>query len=343
MTAYDTADHETPRVGRRPTSADVARLAGVSRATVSYVLNGRSERPIGEQARLRVLAAVRELGYTPHSTARTLRSGRSDLVLAPMPRLPMGPTRHRYFEALSQELSRRGLNLLIHGDRRAEGVDGARAWAQLRPAAVVADADRCPPEAAAFLRRAGVDAVLLTGPRALPYAPTLVVAGAAVAELATRHLIDSGRRRLACLVPGGDIAAVGRARFEAVTAAAGAAGVPVQRVDCELDDGALAAAAAAWRDPALRPDAVYAYNDEFALVLIQELRDAGLDVPGDIAVVGSGNLPLGAALRPALTTTYYDPTDTAAAVATAIEHLLQGPGGPSVTGPRPRLLVRASG
>ncbi|MET9660641.1 substrate-binding domain-containing protein [Streptomyces sp. NPDC006510] len=136
---------------------------------------------------------------------------------------------------------------------------------------------------------------------------------------------------------------MGHARFDAMTAVAGGAGVPVQRVDCTLSTDSPAPAVAAWRDPDRRPEAVYAYNDEFALVLIQALRDAGLDVPRDIAVAGSDNLPLGAALRPQLTTTYLD-LPAAAAVARTMERLLQGedldPGPAAVA--RSRLVIRES-
>src|SRR3954447_18722682 len=77
---------------RRPTGADVARQAGLSRATVSYVLNDTAHQPIPERTRQRVLAAAAELGYTPSAAARTLSSGRSDLVLLLLPDWPIGPT-----------------------------------------------------------------------------------------------------------------------------------------------------------------------------------------------------------------------------------------------------------
>ncbi|MFF9510975.1 LacI family DNA-binding transcriptional regulator [Streptomyces sp. NPDC014724] len=329
---------------RRPTSADVARLAGVSRTTVSSVLNDDRDRPISDETRRRVLAAVRELGYTPHASARMLRAGRSNIVLLPMPRLPLAPARTTYLEILDRELTARGLTLLIHGDREASGFTGARLWAEHRPAAVLVAADRCPEEAVALLRRAGVDHVLLEARRPLPYAPTIIVDGVSVAELAAQYLLDRGHRRLACLVPGGDIAELARDRFDAVTTVAGRAGVPVQRVDCALTTDSLAATIDLWRDPGRRPDAVYTYNDEFGLVLIQALTDAGLRVPEDIAVIGTDNHPLGAALRPALTTTYLDPVEGAAAVASSIERLLAGeeldPGLAEIA--RPRIATRSS-
>src|SRR6185312_9765886 len=80
-------DHNT----RRVTSADVARLAGVSRATVSYVLNETPGQTISISTRGRVLDAAARLGYAPSAAARTLRTGRSDVVLCLLPDWPIGP------------------------------------------------------------------------------------------------------------------------------------------------------------------------------------------------------------------------------------------------------------
>src|SRR4051812_43365688 len=76
---------------RRATSADVAREAGVSRATVSYVLNDTPHQKIPEATRRRVLEAAARLGYAPSAAARTLRTGRSDVVLGMLPDWPIGP------------------------------------------------------------------------------------------------------------------------------------------------------------------------------------------------------------------------------------------------------------
>ncbi|MFH8735880.1 hypothetical protein [Streptomyces sp. NPDC017964] len=146
-----------------------------------------------------------------------------------MPQLPLAPTRHRFLEELSGELAHHGLTTLVHGDSVACGAEGARAWAELRPDAVFTEADRCPAEAAELLGQAGVDTVLPCGPKAQPRAPTLVITSDGVAELATRHLLSRGHRRLACLVPGDDIAELARARFDAATTIAGREGVPVVR------------------------------------------------------------------------------------------------------------------
>src|SRR4051812_10769267 len=79
-----------PRSGRsesrRVTSSDVARVSGVSRTTVSYVLNDTPGVSISAPTRAHVLATAKDLGYTPSAAARTLRTGRSEVVLVIMPR-----------------------------------------------------------------------------------------------------------------------------------------------------------------------------------------------------------------------------------------------------------------
>ncbi|MFJ9544181.1 LacI family DNA-binding transcriptional regulator [Streptomyces sp. NPDC101225] len=328
----------------RPTSTDVARRAGVSRATVSYVLNRRSDQSIPESTRQRVLRAVDELGYSPHASARSLRSGRSNIVLMPMPAEPAGPAIDAFQDSVNSELAARGLCLLLHGDRTASGARGARQWAELRPAAVLAFADRCDAEGADLLRTAGVEAILLIGPAPVPHCPTLRFDVADAATAATDFLLDHGHRTLACLVPTGPLADLGERRYRAVATAAGARSAKVLRADCDLSDGSLDRLAARWRDPASRPDAVYAYNDEFALLLIAALSRQGVAVPGDIAVVGSGNMPLGALLRPGLTSTYFDMPAIGSVVADSVARLLAQEELPEEAGTvaRPRLVRRES-
>src|SRR5690242_14164125 len=88
-----------------PTSADVARLAGVSRATVSYVLNNTSAVRISEPTRRRVQEAAKELGYVPHAAARTLRAGHSRMVLMPTLPVPAGPLYSQFVHDFQGALS----------------------------------------------------------------------------------------------------------------------------------------------------------------------------------------------------------------------------------------------
>src|SRR3954470_23628440 len=99
---------------RRITSADVAREAGVSRTTVSYVLNETPHQKIPDATRQRVLDAVARLEYAPSAAARALQSGRSDVVLCLLPDWPIGPTVGALLEYLSAALAEQRLTFVAH-------------------------------------------------------------------------------------------------------------------------------------------------------------------------------------------------------------------------------------
>src|ERR1043165_7040217 len=98
----------------RPTQVDVARLAGVSRATVSYVLNGLTEGrvPISEETRQRVLEAIEELGYEPDSRAQALRSGATNTTALITPDLQT-PHFCEYATGMEQEARASGYHVLL--------------------------------------------------------------------------------------------------------------------------------------------------------------------------------------------------------------------------------------
>src|SRR3954454_12725290 len=143
---------------RRVTSADVARLAGVSRATVSYVLNDTPRQTISASTRTRVLDAAASLGYAPSAGARTLRTGRSDVVLCLLPDWPIGPEVGAMLGNLSTELARAGLTFVVHPGNREERPI-SEIWKAITPAAVIAFADFSDDEMAA-MRAAGVALVV---------------------------------------------------------------------------------------------------------------------------------------------------------------------------------------
>src|SRR5689334_13825449 len=105
---------------RPPTSLDVAKLAGVSQATVSYVLNDRPNSRVGDATRAKVLAAADELGYVAHASARALRTGNSGLVLLPMSDIPIGPLASKFFDDLDHELTTRGFTMVTYGARNGK-------------------------------------------------------------------------------------------------------------------------------------------------------------------------------------------------------------------------------
>ncbi len=99
---------------RRVTSADVARHAGVSRATVSYVVNDVADAGISAETKERVLAAAAELGYSQYGPGRALKSGRSDVVLFVLNDMPVGHAINQLVHELQVRFGANGLSLVLY-------------------------------------------------------------------------------------------------------------------------------------------------------------------------------------------------------------------------------------
>jgi len=289
-----------------PTSADVARLAGVSRATVSYVLNNTSAVRISEPTRRRVHEAAKELGYVPHAAARSLRAGHSRMVLMPAPTFPVGPLYSQFISDLQWELGRLDYTVVQYGSVGLHGEDAARAWAELRPVAVlVTGAGTLGPQGATVLKGSGARAVVTLGPESVDGAHALLMDHQAVGYCAGAHLHDRGRRRIGVVVPEEDgLEAFSRPRLEGVRAAVEDTDTSVTELPLAYEEESAARLAARWRE--LDLDAVFAYNDEYGMLLMRALQDAGVRIPEDTAVIGADDLMLGRLLRPRLSTVHIE-------------------------------------
>ncbi|MEU3424312.1 LacI family DNA-binding transcriptional regulator [Streptomyces gardneri] len=303
---------ERPTGHAVPTSADVARLAGVSRATVSYVLNNTSAVRISEPTRRRVREAAEELGYVPHAAARSLRAGHSRMVLLPSAHIPVGPLYSQFFNDLQWELRRLDYTVVQYGSVGLKPDEAARAWAELRPVAVVSLGEvELTEQAVELLKRSGARAVITLGTQQVPGTHSLAMDQGRIGEVATAHLIESGRRRIGVVVPEEPgLGMFSRPRLEGARRAAesagtgAAAGATVVPLSLRYDEESADELAGRWRELGL--DAVFAYNDEYAMLLMRALQDAGISVPEETAVVGADDLLLGRLLRPRLSTVHID-------------------------------------
>ncbi|MFE1906063.1 LacI family DNA-binding transcriptional regulator [Streptomyces gardneri] len=299
---------ERPAGHAVPTSADVARLAGVSRATVSYVLNNTSAVRISEPTRRRVREAAEELGYVPHAAARSLRAGHSRMVLLPSAHIPVGPLYSQFFNDLQWELRRLDYTVVQYGSVGLKPDEAARAWAELRPVAVVSLGEvELTEQAVELLKRSGARAVITLGTQQVPGTHSLTMDQGRIGEVATAHLIESGRRRIGVVVPEEPgLGMFSRPRLEGARRAAESAGTGATVVPLPLryDEESADELAGRWRELGL--DAVFAYNDEYAMLLMRALQDAGISVPEETAVVGADDLLLGRLLRPRLSTVHID-------------------------------------
>ncbi len=288
-----------------PTSADVARLAGVSRATVSYVLNKTSAVRISEPTRRRVHEAAKELGYVPHAAARSLRAGHSRMVLMPAPTFPIGPLYSRFLGDLQLALGRLDYTVVQHGSVGLHGDEAARAWAELRPVAVLVPGSGLGPKGVTVLKRSGARAVVSLGPEPVDGAHALLMDYEAVGHCAGSHLYARGRRRIGVVVPEEDrLDAFSTPRLEGVRRALHGTDATLTELPLAYEEESAARLAARWRDLGL--DAVFAYNDEYAMLLLRALQDEGVRVPDDTALIGADDLMLGRLLRPRLSTVHIE-------------------------------------
>ncbi|WP_327327441.1 LacI family transcriptional regulator [Streptomyces sp. NBC_01210] len=308
-----------------PTSADVARLAGVSRATVSYVLNNTSAVRISEPTRRRVHEAAEELGYVPHAAARSLRAGHTRTVLLPTAHVPVGPLYSRFFKELQWALRRLDYTVVQYGSLGLEGDEAARAWAELRPVAVVSLGEvALTAHGVEVLKRSGAKAVITLGPEHVDGAHSLVMDQREIGGCAATHLIGRGCRSIGVVLPEEPgLELFSRPRLVGATEAATRTGARIEPLPLSYDEESATALAARWRQLGL--DAVYAYNDEYAMLLMRALQDAGIDVPRETAVVGADDLLLGKLLRPRLSTVRIDLV-TGQRLAELVDRVVRDPG-----------------
>ncbi|MFB6813877.1 LacI family DNA-binding transcriptional regulator [Streptomyces sp. NPDC056347] len=309
-----------------PTSVDVARLAGVSRATVSYVLNNSTSVRISETTRRRVREAADELGYVPHAAARSLRAGHTRMVLLPTTGLPAGPPHHRFFHELETGLRRLDYTVVQYGSTGLDPRDAPRAWAELRPVAVIAPGTiDLTPAGISVLRRSGAKAVITLGPRPVPGAHALVMDQRVVGDRAVAHLLATGRRRIGVVMPEeSGLDRLAEPRLAGARQAARRHTARVEPLPLRYEEESADRLAARWR--ALDLDAVFAFDDAYAMLLMRALQDAGVEVPRETAVIGADDLMLGRLLRPRLTTVRME-LATAQPLAELVDRLVREPGG----------------
>lgn len=287
---------------RRPTLEDVARVAGVSTATVSRVLSKPDV--VRAATRLQVMSAVRQLDYQPDASARALASGRTHTVGCVIPTLD-----HAIFarstQALQTTLAGAGYQLLVasHDYDPATEFKVARVLQQRGvDALVLVGSDHAPGLWKALL--AWDKPALLTW-SCDPRLPSIGFDNKAAAWTATRHLIALGHRRIGVisgLTSHNDRA---RSRIEGVRLALKEAGLtlPEDRLTeqvFKLEGGrAGLRALMAARQP---PTAVFCGNDLLATGALLEAQRMGLSVPRQLSICGIDNHELSEALDPGLTT-----------------------------------------
>jgi DNA-binding LacI/PurR family transcriptional regulator len=288
------------RGSRDPAMTDVARLAGVSHQTVSRVLNDHPN--VKEQTRLRVRAAIAELGYRPNRAARTLVTGRSQLIgVVTLNSTLFGPA--SLLTAFEQAAAEAGFAVsvasVVNLDRESVTAAVDRHLDQ-RVAGVVVIAPTVSAGEGLADVPSGVPLVTIDGDPDQTHALVTVdqVAGA---RAATRHLLAAGHRTVWHISgPAQWYDAAGRIEgWRQALTEAGAEVPPLMPADWSAAAGYSAGQMLA-RMPEVT--AVFAANDHLALGLLRALYEKGRRVPGDVSVVGFDDVPEAAYFIPPLTT-----------------------------------------
>ena len=300
---------ETAGARSRPSIDDVAALAGVSRATVSRVVNQQAS--VGEHLRVKVQAAVDELGYVPNLAARALMTRTLDVVALvasePDTRVFSDPYFSALIRGVSIEVNRARLQLVLLMAQGAEDLERVKRFLARSPLdAAMLISGHADDGLADELSRHRIPYVIGGRPMdgvAAPYVDSDNVRGA---ELATAHLLSTGRRRIGTVSGPLDMTA-GRDRLQGYRSTMGKRYRPelVEVGDFTKEGGQRAATALLERAPDL--DALFAASDLMAIGALTALRRAGRRVPEDVALVGFDDNEWAQAADPALTTVHQDP------------------------------------
>jgi DNA-binding LacI/PurR family transcriptional regulator len=312
-------------VSKRPTSRDVARVAGVSQSTVSLVLAGKAEGRVKPETGQAVREAARRLGYRPNLAARNLRLGRTRTVLLVVPTLA-SPFFGAVYTGAARVAGERGFGIVVHP------------W----------NDDAVPARSPVDIE--AIDGVLassigggVTGLGELPLvvmdndpagrAPSVNFDVAGGMRSIHRHLTSLGHQRIGHVAAAVDTWTF-RARGEVLH--------PVAcRAAAAIDVAAGRAAALELLDRQDRPSALICDDDLIAAGAYKAARQLGLEVPGDLSVTGFDDILVATAVEPELTTIRLPAEELGARAMTALLERLDGHTPPDVSLPG-ELIVRGS-
>jgi DNA-binding LacI/PurR family transcriptional regulator len=293
------------RSSRPAIMVDVAQLAGVSHQTVSRVVNGHPH--VREETRERVLDAMEKLGYRRNLTARALATRQTDTIgVVAFDTSLYGPASTLF--SIEEAARARGYHVSVVGvpdpdeDAFADAVD--RLLEQSVTGVVVLAPQRAQVRVMAGLP-ADLPAVAVEG-GAAPGIPSVVIDQVDGAVQATRHLIDLGHRYVVHVAGRADwIEADARLRgWQEAMTAAGLDLPPVLPGDWSPRSGYAAGRRLVAEQP--EATAVFAANDHTALGMLRALAEAGVDIPGQVSIVGFDDIAEAEFLRPPLTTVRQD-------------------------------------
>jgi DNA-binding LacI/PurR family transcriptional regulator len=339
VTAADETEETSARPSRRAsarrtaapartTMADIARRLGISKAAVSYALNGQPG--VAAATRQQVLDVAAELGWYPSSSARALsgsETGVVGLVLSRPPDLLTIETFFmRFLAGVEKVLAERGSSLLLrvigeHPDAEAQTYE--RWWGERRIDGVILVDERYQDLRLPALERLGVPAVLCGGPVRGSTLPCLWTDHAADAATVAEHLVGLGHRRIVH-VSGPTRFVHERARRRGLKRAVTALGATVEVRECEYTGPEASELTRELLGRPEPPTAVVFGSDVMALAGLAAAAERGVAVPRQLSVVSWDDSHLTTLVHPAVTALWRDTPAYGATAATILLDLIEG-------------------
>jgi DNA-binding LacI/PurR family transcriptional regulator len=330
---------------RRPTIADIARRAGVSKGSVSYALNGRPG--VSEPTRRRILEIAEEVGWHPNRAARALsaaRSGACGLALArPARALEYEPFFSELFSGIEAELSARQVALMLQivEDVEAETVALRRWWAETRVDGVLLVDLRVDDPRVPLVEELGLPAVIVGGPGptgSLSFFPGGDANG--VFQI-VQHLLMLGHRRID-RVAGSPEFAHTQLRTDVFAEALAGGGATGSVMATDYSHPAAAEATRQLLAGSPPPTAIVYDSDLMAVAGLSTAQEMGVDVPGELSIASFDDSLICRVVRPALTACARDVVGYGAQAARALLSLVEDDPLPPYVVEPPKLVPRAS-
>ena len=293
---------------KRTTSQDVAKLAHVSRTTVSFILNNVPDVSIGAATRKRVLDAAKKLNYSPNVAGKKLVSGKSftiGLVLCQSPeQIFTDAFLPQVILGVEQAAIQQGFHVLLKPVDPKDTGGYARLIAENHVDGILLSGPRQDDMALMNLHQQRVP-ILLMGQLPETDIPFVDVNTTAGAELAVNHLIEHGHRYIGIITNAPLDYTSAQQRRDGYLQALEKAGLPIDQTLIKEGNYTPASGFEAMKtllQATPRPTAVFVASDVVAMGAMLAIKEAGLQIPEDMAVVGFDDIPLAEYYDPPLTT-----------------------------------------
>jgi len=292
----------------RPTSADVARLAGVSRTTVSFVLNNVPETGIPESTRLKVQNIARQLNYHPNINGRKLATGKSMMVGLVQIQTPEQALNDAFvlqvLIGLEEAAKNNNFHILLKHISHSNSNDYADLFSENHVDGIILSGPLQHDETLEKLYTDGHPVILLGQMPGTPL-PFVDINAELGSEIAVNHLISLGHRRIALITNTRREYSSALQRESGYLKAMKKAGLDVDQ-ECILEGNFTPSSGYDATKKLLslptRPTAIFIASDVVAIGALQAIKQANLSIPQEISIIGFDDIPMAKYFDPPLTT-----------------------------------------